>query len=111
MGKEGESGESIDPAKTFDNFIVGPSNNLAFATACAVADDPGKAGKYPCVYFYSDSGLGKTHLLHAVANGIYKNHPELRICLISARDFMKELINAYKDKNLDKFQAKYTEYV
>lgn len=109
--KEGESGESIDPAKTFDNFIVGPSNNLAFATACAVADDPGKAGKYPCVYFYSDSGLGKTHLLHAVANGIYKNHPELRICLISARDFMKELINAYKDKNLDKFQAKYTEYV
>jgi len=106
-----DSAKVIDPAKTFDNFIVGPSNNLAFATAHAVADDPGKAGKYPCVYFYSDSGLGKTHLLHAVANGIFKNHPELRICLISARDFMKELINAYKDKKLSEFQIKYTEYV
>ncbi len=109
--EKSESGQTIDPFKTFDNFIVGPSNNLAFATACAVADDPGKTGKYPCVYFYSDSGLGKTHLLHAVANGIYKNHPELRICLISARDFMKELINAYKDKQLSEFQIKYTEHV
>jgi chromosomal replication initiator protein len=109
--EESESSKSIDPSKTFDNFIVGPSNNLAFATACAVADDPGKAGKYPCVYFYSDSGLGKTHLLHAVANGIYQNHPELRICLISARDFMKELINAFKDKKISEFQIKYTEYV
>ncbi len=108
---EEETSQSIDPAKTFDNFIVGPSNNLAFATACAVADDPGKTGKYPCVYFYSDSGLGKTHLLHAVANGIFRNHPDMRICLISARDFMKELINAYKDKKLSEFQIKYTEYV
>ncbi len=108
---EEDTSQTIDPSKTFDNFIVGPSNNLAFATAHAVADGPGKTGKYPCVYFYSDSGLGKTHLLHAVANGIFKNHPDIRICLISARDFMKELINAYKDKKLSEFQIKYTEHV
>ncbi len=104
-------GYTIDPHKTFDNFIVGPSNNLAFATACAVSDSPGRTGKYPCLYLYSDSGLGKTHLLHAVANGIYEKHPDLSICLISARDFMKELINAYKDKKLSEFQRKYTESV
>jgi chromosomal replication initiator protein len=85
-------GFAIDPNKTFDNFIVGPSNNLAFATACAVSDSPGKTGKYPCLYLYSDSGLGKTHLLHAVANGIFENHTDLSVCLISARDFMKVLI-------------------
>lgn len=104
-------GQTIDKKKTFDNYIVGPSNNLAFATACAVADSPGKTGKYPCLYIYSDSGLGKTHLLHAVANGIFDKHPELSICLISARDFMKELINAYKDKTLGDFQRKYTENI
>ncbi|MCR9203323.1 MAG: chromosomal replication initiator protein DnaA [Halobacteriovoraceae bacterium] len=103
--------QAIDPNKQFDNFIVGPSNNLAFATACAVADSPGKTGKYPCLYIYSDSGLGKTHLLHGVANGIHEKHPNLTICLITARDFMKELINAFKDQNLSEFQRKYTEKV
>jgi len=105
------TGYSIDPSKTFENFIVGPSNNLAFATACAVADSPGKTGKYPSLYIYSDSGLGKTHLLHAVANGVFSKNPSLSVCLISARDFMKELINAYKDKALGEFQRKYTEQV
>lgn len=108
---ESDSGQSIDPTKTFDNFIVGPSNNLAFATACAVANNPGKSGKYPSVYFYSDSGLGKTHLLHAVANGVIKKYPDMRICLISARDFMIELVDAYKDSTLSEFQMKYTEHV
>ncbi len=111
MDNETPSGIVIDKSKNFDNFIVGPSNNLAFATASAVAESPGKSGKYPCLYIYSDSGLGKTHLLHAVANGIYENHPHFRICLISARDFMKELINAYKDKTLSDFQRKYTENI
>lgn len=110
MEKE-STGLTIDTSKTFENYIVGPSNNLAFATACAVADSPGKSGKYPCLYIYSDSGLGKTHLLHAVANGIFENYPDLAVCLISARDFMKELINAYKDKTLSDFQRKYTENV
>lgn len=109
--KTDNTSKAIDPNKTFDNFIVGPSNNLAFATACAVADSPGKTGKYPCLYIYSDSGLGKTHLLHGVANGIHEKHPNLNVCLITARDFMKELINAFKDQSLSEFQRKYTEKV
>lgn len=104
-------GALIDQSKTFDNFVVGPSNNLAFATAIAVANDPGKRGKYPSLYLYSDSGLGKTHLLHAVANGINDKYPELIVCLITARDFMKEMINHIKNKSLDKFQKKYSEKI
>lgn len=104
-------GALIDEHKTFDNFVVGPSNNLAFATAIAVSNDPGKRGKYPSLYLYSDSGLGKTHLLHAVANGIQDRYPELVVCLITARDFMKEMINHIKNKSLDKFQKKYSEKI
>lgn len=104
-------GQTIDAQKTLDNFVVGPSNNLAFATAHAVAASPGKKGKYPCLYIYSDSGLGKTHLLHAVANAIKDKYPEKSICLISSREFLKELIDAFKDKKLDQFQKKYCENI
>lgn len=101
----------IDTTKTFENFIIGPSNNMAHATAVAVAKNPGKTGKYPCLYIYSDSGLGKTHLLHAVANGIADGNPELRICLITARDFMNELINSMSINAINEFRKKYSEKV
>lgn len=106
-----QPGMIIDPIKTFDNFVVGPSNNLANAAAIAIAKNPGKDGKYPSLYIYSNSGLGKTHLLHAVANGIKDNYPHFVICLITARDFMKEMIDAMKDKKLHEFQKKYSEKV
>ena len=102
---------SVDPGKTFDTFVVGPSNNLTFAAARAVAQSPGKEGKYPCLYIYSSSGLGKTHLLQAMANGILESHPEKAVCLISAREFMKEMIDAIKDKKLSEFQRHYCENV
>ncbi len=109
-----ESGQNsfvIDPLKNFDSFIIGPSNNIAYAMASAVAKTPGKSGKYPCLYIYSNSGLGKTHLLHAVANGIRKNHPYLAICLITARDFMREMVNAISDNRISDFQKKYSEKI
>lgn len=101
----------IDKDKTFDDFIVGPSNNLAFATAKAVADGPGKKGKYPCLYIHSNSGLGKTHLLHAMANSINDKYPTLRITLITAREFMREMINAYRTQSIDQFRKKFSEHV
>ncbi|MBT3583404.1 MAG: chromosomal replication initiator protein DnaA [Halobacteriovoraceae bacterium] len=107
----GPSGILIDPNKTFDNFIVGPSNNMAFATVISVANNPGKSGKYPSLYVYSSSGLGKTHLLHAVANRIKENYPEFAVCLITARDFMKEMIEAIQIKQLAEFQKKYSETI
>ncbi len=101
----------IDPEKNFDNFIIGPSNNMAYATALAVAKNPGKSGKYPSLYFYSNSGLGKTHLLHAVANGIKENHPTLTICIITARDFMKEMIQAMQNNKMSDFQHRYSHLI
>lgn len=111
MEESSQLGITIDPRKTFDNFIIGPSNNMACATAKAVVTNPGKTGKYPSLYFYSNSGLGKTHLLHAVANGIKDKHPALAICMITARDFMKEMINAMKENKMERFQKKYSERI
>ncbi len=98
----------IDKTKTFDNFIVGPSNNLTFATIQSVAEAPGKKGKYPSLYIYSCSGLGKTHLLHALANEVANKSPAMRISLISAREFMKEMIDAIRKKDIGSFQDRFT---
>ncbi len=106
-----QSGILIDPNKTFENFIIGPSNNIACATAKAVANNPGKSGKYPSLYFYSDSGLGKTHLLHSVANTINRHHPSLIVCLITARDFMNEMIHSIQNNNISRFRKKYSEKI
>ena len=106
-----DTGVIIDPKKIFDNFIVGPSNNLACASAVAITNQPGNKGKYPSLYIHSDSGLGKTHLLHSVANGIRENYPHYVVCLITARDFMKEMINAIQNRTLPDFQKKYSEKV
>jgi chromosomal replication initiator protein len=106
-----QSGIIIDRSKTFDNFIVGPTNNMAQAASKAVAQNPGKNGKYPSLYVHSNSGLGKTHLLHAVANEINERHPGLTICLITARDFMDEMITLMKNNRINEFVKKYTEKV
>ncbi|MDO9181345.1 MAG: chromosomal replication initiator protein DnaA [Bacteriovorax sp.] len=106
-----QSGIIIDRSKTFDNFIVGPTNNMAQAASKAVAQNPGKNGKYPSIYVHSNSGLGKTHLLHAVANEINEKHPSLTVCLITARDFMDEMITLMKNNRINEFVKKYTEKV
>ena len=99
----------VDPKKTFNNFIAGPSNNMAYASAQAVAKAPGET--YPCLYFHSRPGLGKTHLLHAVANNIKKNLPSLIICIATAQDFMTEMVNAITQNNIFAFRKKYSEEV
>ncbi len=104
----------IDANKTFDTFVVGNSNAIAYATCQAVAVDPSRQGKqckYQCLYIYSDSGLGKTHLLHAVANKIKELYPNLVVALLSARDFTKEMVNSINDKTMADFQKKYSEVV
>ncbi|MBY0414060.1 MAG: chromosomal replication initiator protein DnaA [Bdellovibrionales bacterium] len=106
-----KTGIRVDRSKTFDNFIVGPTNNIAQAAAKAVALTPGKDGKYPSLYIHSNSGLGKTHLLHAVANEIAERHPSYTICLITARDFMDEMITLMKTNRINEFVRKYTERV
>jgi len=97
----------IDTHKTFNNFIIGPSNNIAHAFSMAVAKDPGKA--YPALYIFGNSGLGKTHLIHAIANDIQTRFPHMRICLTSANRFMNEMVEAIKSNTSIEFRKKYSE--
>ena len=99
----------VDPNKNFDNFIVGHSNNMAHAFSQAVSQDPGHV--YPQLYLYGNSGLGKTHLLHAICNYIQEKQPEKRICVTSAGDFTKEMVMAIQSKTMPDFQRKYTDLV
>ena len=69
--------DGLNPRYTFENFIVGSSNDLAYSAAKNVAENPGL--KYNPLYFYGGVGLGKTHLMQAIGNEIKKNNPELRI--------------------------------
>ena len=110
----GDQNFIIDPNKTFDTFIIGPSNNMAFVTMKAVAEEPSRPnqpGRYPSIYIYSNSGLGKTHLLHSVANKIFEKYPKLNLCLITAREFMKEMIESIQNNTLGSFQKKYSEKI
>lgn len=99
----------VDKTKTFDNFVVGPSNNMAHAFSLAIAKDPGQT--YPQLYLYGNSGLGKTHLLHAICNHITNHQPQKRICFTSAGDFTKEMVFAIQSKTIAEFQRKYTDLV
>ncbi len=101
------STNQIDQNKTFNNFIIGPSNNIAHALSMAVAKDPGKT--YPALYIYGNSGLGKTHLIHAIANHVHTQKPNLRICMTSANRFMNEMVESMKTNQHFEFRRKYTE--
>ena len=90
---------------TFERFVVGSSNRFAHAAAMAVADKP--ADLYNPLYIYGDSGLGKTHLLRAIANVIRKNKPGAKIVYITGEDFTIELIAAIRIGKMEEFRVKY----
>ena len=90
---------------TFDRFVVGNSNKFAHAAAMAVAQNP--AGSYNPLFIYGDSGLGKTHLLYAIAHTIHKEHPDFRIVYIRGDAFTNELINAIGGGRNEEFREKY----
>lgn len=90
---------------TFDNFIVGPSNNLAFAAAKAVSQKQHE--KYNPLFIYGDSGLGKTHLLSAIQNEMTKKYPGINIIYISAETFTNEFLHSITANNVEMFDEKY----
>ena len=92
---------------TFDTFVVGPSNRLAYAASIAVAEQPAK--NYNPLLIYGDSGLGKTHLLSAIANVIRKNDPNAKIAYIKGDDFINEFIELIRAGRGNEFRAKYRE--
>ena len=91
---------------TFERFVVGSTNRFAFTAAEKVADEPG--GAYNPLFIYGQSGLGKTHLLHAIANRVRKNHPGYRIMYVQSEDFVNEFINnVRRGKDMQEFRDKY----
>ena len=102
---------AIDDAKTFESFIIGPSNRHAYASAQAVSQNPGNKGQYSSLYIHSNSGLGKTHLLHAVCNQIKESFPHLTICFTTGRAFMEELVEHTRHNTIHEFRKKYSEMI
>lgn len=90
---------------TFDTFIVGNSNKFAHAACMAVAQNPSKA--YNPLFLYGNSGLGKTHLLFAIANEIKKNNPSTTICYVKGEDFTNDLIESLHKVSMSEFRQKY----
>ena len=90
---------------TFERFVVGSSNKFAHAAARAVADNPGQS--YNPLFIYGESGLGKTHLLYAIAHTIHKNHPEYKVVYIKGDTFTNELIQAIREGRNAEFREKY----
>ncbi len=90
---------------TFETFVIGDGNRFPHAAAVAVAEAPGRA--YNPLFIYGDSGLGKTHLLHAIAHDTANMHPELRICYVNSEEFTNEFINAIRDDKQQHFRSRY----
>lgn len=100
-----ESYIGLNPAYTFDTFVVGPNNSLAQAAAKAVSEDPGNL--YNPLFIYGNSGLGKTHLLHAIGNAIHVKNNNAVILYQTADRFVNEFIHAIRCNKFHTFQKKY----
>lgn len=95
----------LSPAYTFDNFVIGPSNELAYKAALAVAESPAKA--YNPLFVYGKVGLGKTHLMQAVVHYIAAKNRKTKIVYITSEQFTNQLINSIQNRTTDKFRERY----
>ncbi|GAA1539851.1 hypothetical protein GCM10009741_48280 [Kribbella lupini] len=95
----------LNPKYTFETFVIGSSNRFAHAAAVAVAEAPGKA--YNPQLIYGDSGLGKTHLLHAIGHYVRSLYTGARVRYVSSEEFTNDFINAIRDDKASQFQRRY----
>ena len=98
----------INPKYTFDSFVIGSSNRFAHAAALAVAESPAQA--YNPLFIYGHTGLGKTHLLHAVANFVTDHGGGLTCRYVTSETFMNDFINSLRDKRIEGFKQRYRTY-
>jgi len=89
----------------FENFVVGNSNQLAYAASVAVSENPGTA--YNPLFLYGNVGLGKTHLMHSIAHHILETNPSAKVVYVPSETFLNELVDAIRDKKTDEFRDKY----
>ena len=98
-------GGRLNPDSTFDNFVVGKSNQLAKAAAQQVGENPGKA--YNPLFMYGGVGLGKTHLMHAVGHAIRARNPEARIAYVHSERFVSDMVKALQHNQMNEFKTAY----
>ena len=96
---------NLNPKYTFDTFVVGKNNDIAHATALAVAEDPGTYGNP--LFIYGGAGLGKTHLMQAVAHYVLAKHPDYQIIYVTSESFTNELVHSIQHKQIEDFKNKY----
>jgi chromosomal replication initiator protein len=95
----------LNPKYTFDTFVIGSSNRFTHAAAVAVAEAPAKA--YNPLFVYGDSGLGKTHLLHAIGHYAQRLFPGIKVRYVSSEEFTNDFINSLRDDKMQAFQGRY----
>ena len=103
--RTGKSLGNVHTDKTFDSFVVGQDNQFAHAACEAVANNP--AELYNPLFLYGDTGLGKTHLMHAIAHHTHSKHPDLRIKYVSSEKFTNEFIHTIQEGTFKQFREKY----
>jgi chromosomal replication initiator protein len=101
------SDSRLNPKYSFDNFVIGASNRFAHAAAVAVAEAPAKA--YNPLFIYGESGLGKTHLLHAIGHYAQSLYPGIRVRYVSSEEFTNDFINSIANNRASVFQSRYRE--
>ena len=95
----------LNPSLTFENFVIGKANQLAFAAATQVAGQPGTS--YNPLFIYGGVGLGKTHLLQAIGNQIRLNNPQIKICYMHAERYVADVVRAYQTNKFEEFKQFY----
>lgn len=102
---KGTINSNLNRRNTFENFVIGSNSQLAHAAAIAVAHAPAEA--YNPLFVYGETGLGKTHLMHAVGHHILQNKPDARIAYLSSEKFTNEFISAIQENTLTRFRKRY----
>ncbi len=98
---------NLNPKYTFDNYIIGSSNEYAAAAAIRAAENPGQNIYYNPLFLYGSSGVGKTHLMHAIGNSIKKNFPEKKVIYVTSEQFTNDFIDSVRKKTPKNFRQIY----